>query len=151
MAEEIRFPRLGWSMEEGRFVGWLRTSGESIREGEPLFEMEGEKAVQEIESIGSGILFIPETAPGPDTVIGVGAVLGYLLAPGEAPPGSGSAGTGPHGIDHDSSPQDQLLAGGLGLPEDPSSAGAEISAGSVVPGGPASPSVRRQARQMGVD
>lgn len=151
MAEEIRFPRLGWSMEEGRFVGWLRASGESIREGEPLFEMEGEKAVQEIESIGSGILFIPETAPGPDTVIGVGAVLGYLLAPGEVPPGDGLEGTGPHSTDHDRLPRDQLLAGGLGLPDEPSSAGMEISAGSAVPGGPASPSVRRQARQMGVD
>lgn len=162
MAEEIRFPRLGWSMEEGRFVGWLRKSGDTIREGDPLFEMEGEKAVQEIESVGSGILFIPTTAPDPDSVLGVGAVLGYLLAPGEVPPGeagspiASAGGAKTVGSNHDRSPQEQLLAGGLGLPEeelpqDDSDASEQGVVGTSSPGGPASPSVRRQARQLGVD
>ena len=162
MAEEIRFPRLGWSMEEGRFVGWLRKSGDTIREGEPLFEMEGEKAVQEIESVGSGILFIPTTAPEPDSVLGVGAVLGYLLAPGEVPPGeaggpiASAGGAKTDGSNHDRSPQEQLLAGGLGLPEeelpqDDSDTSEQGVAATSSPGGPASPSVRRQARQLGVD
>ncbi|MFM8402243.1 MAG: biotin/lipoyl-containing protein, partial [Pirellula sp.] len=72
MAQEIRFPRLGWSMEDGRFVGWLKENGQSVSEGEPLFEMEGEKAVQEIESIGSGILYRLPEGPKPDTVVAVG-------------------------------------------------------------------------------
>ena len=72
MAEEIRFPRLGWSMEEGRFVGWLKSDGDAVREGEPLFEMEGEKAVQEIEALGAGILHIPMETPTPDSVVPVG-------------------------------------------------------------------------------
>ena len=86
MAQEIRFPRLGWSMEDGRFVGWLKENGQHIQEGEPLFEMEGEKAVQEIESIGSGILYRLPTGPTPETVVTVGCLLGYLLEPGEEPP-----------------------------------------------------------------
>ena len=49
MAHEIRIPRLGWSMEEGTFVGWLKQPGDEVAVGEPLFELEGEKAVQEIE------------------------------------------------------------------------------------------------------
>lgn len=168
MAEEIRFPRLGWSMEEGRFVGWLRASGDTIREGEPLFEMEGEKAVQEIESVGAGILFIPPKAPQPDSVLGVGTVLGYLLAPGEAPPAettpnetpvTGAAGrpqasgggARAAGSSHDRSLQEQLLAGGLGLPEEGADSLGQDTAGMSSPGGPASPSVRRQARQLGVD
>ena len=78
MAEEIRFPRLGWSMEEGRFVQWLKSDGDLVREGEILFEMEGEKALQEIESVGNGILKISADAPQPDEVVQVGRLLGYL-------------------------------------------------------------------------
>jgi len=73
-------------MEDGRFVGWLKENGQHIQEGEPLFEMEGEKAVQEIESIGSGILYRLPTGPTPETVVTVGCLLGYLLEPGEEPP-----------------------------------------------------------------
>jgi pyruvate dehydrogenase E2 component (dihydrolipoamide acetyltransferase) len=79
-------------MEEGRFVGWLQGSGKEIAVGQPLFEMEGEKAVQEIEAVESGRLFIPENSPKPDTVVAVGTLLGYLLAPGEMPPNEGSGG-----------------------------------------------------------
>jgi pyruvate dehydrogenase E2 component (dihydrolipoamide acetyltransferase) len=83
MAEEIRFPRLGWSMEEGKFIQWLKRDGELVREGEPLFEMEGEKALQEIEAVGNGILKIADDAPVPDEVVTVGKLLGYLLLPNE--------------------------------------------------------------------
>lgn len=83
MAEEIRFPRLGWSMEEGRFIQWLKRDGDLVREGEVLFEMEGEKALQEIESVGNGILKIAAEAPQPGDVVQVGHLLGYLLLPNE--------------------------------------------------------------------
>jgi pyruvate dehydrogenase E2 component (dihydrolipoamide acetyltransferase) len=90
MAEEIRFPRLGWSMEEGRFVQWLKRDGDLVREGDILFEMEGEKALQEIESVGNGILKIAADAPQPDEVVQVGRLLGYLLLPNEKVPTDGS-------------------------------------------------------------
>lgn len=130
MAQEIRFPRLGWSMEDGRFVGWLKEDGQSVSEGDPLFEMEGEKAVQEIESIGSGILYRAPQGPKPDTVVQVGQLLGYLLAPGEVPP----------------TQTDKPLESSTGQAPD---AGAQQEAHSA--GGAASPSVRRLARELGVD
>lgn len=83
---EIRIPRLGWSMEEGTFVGWLKKPGDTVAAGQVLFELEGEKSLQEIESVDAGILYIPPDGPKPGTVIAVGALLGYLLEPGEAPP-----------------------------------------------------------------
>ena len=86
MAEEIRFPRLGWSMEEGRFIQWLKRDGDLVREGEVLFEMEGEKALQEIESVANGILKIAVDAPQPGDVVQVGHLLGYLLLPNELAP-----------------------------------------------------------------
>ncbi len=86
MAHEIRVPRLGWSMEEGKFIGWLKKPGDDVREGDALFELESDKAVQQIESIDAGRLHIPDDAPAPDTVLPVGALLGYLLESNEAVP-----------------------------------------------------------------
>jgi len=83
---EIRIPRLGWSMEEGVFVGWLKRDGEQVAIGEPLFELEGEKAAQEIESVDAGRLHIAKNGPSAGDEVQVGALLGYLLAPGEVAP-----------------------------------------------------------------
>jgi pyruvate dehydrogenase E2 component (dihydrolipoamide acetyltransferase) len=85
MAIEILVPRLGWNMEEGTFHGWLKGDGEAVRAGEPIFTLEGDKAVQEIEATDSGILHIaPDCPKNGDTVL-VGAPLGSILAPGESP------------------------------------------------------------------
>src|SRR6186997_2317730 len=86
MAHEIRVPRLGWSMEEGTFIRWLKKDGDAVRAGEPLFELEGEKALQEIEAVDSGTLRIGPDGPAEGAVVPVGAVLGYLVETGEAVP-----------------------------------------------------------------
>ena len=86
MSYEIKVPRLGWTMEEGTFVEWLKKDGDHIAEGDPLFALESDKATQEVESIDGGILRIsPEGPTGGDTV-SVGDVLGYLVAEGEKAP-----------------------------------------------------------------
>ncbi len=83
MPIEIIVPRLGWSMEEGAFVAWLKKDGEFVRAGDPLFSLEGDKAIQEVESIDSGVLRIAANAPKPGDSIRVGDVLGHLLATSE--------------------------------------------------------------------
>ena len=65
MAHEIVIPRLGWSMEEGTFVGWLKKDGDLVRRGDAVFELEGEKASQDIEAVDEGILRIPPNGPKP--------------------------------------------------------------------------------------
>ena len=85
MASEVRLPRLGWSMEEGTFVGWLVADGTRVAASQPLFELEGEKALQEVESLDAGILRICPNGPKEGDVVKVGALLGYVLADGEAP------------------------------------------------------------------
>jgi pyruvate dehydrogenase E2 component (dihydrolipoamide acetyltransferase) len=90
MAQEICIPRLGWSMEEGTFVGWLKKDGDAVKEGEPLFELEGEKAIEEVAAIDSGILRIPSSTPEPGSVVAVGAVIGYLTEVGENLPSPGN-------------------------------------------------------------
>jgi pyruvate dehydrogenase E2 component (dihydrolipoamide acetyltransferase) len=66
-------------MEEGRFISWLKKEGQWVEAGTPLFEMEGEKAIQEIESLAAGFLRIADDAPEPNSTVNVGRLLGYLL------------------------------------------------------------------------
>lgn len=83
MPIEITIPRLGWSMEEGIFVGWHKQDGEAVKPGDVLFSLEGDKAIQEIECLDTGVLRIPPTAPEPGTTVSVGAVVGFIVQPGE--------------------------------------------------------------------
>ncbi len=84
MAIDILVPRLGWNMEEGIFHGWLKHDGEAVRAGEPIFTLEGDKAVQEIEATDSGILHIAPDGPKNGATVLVGVPLGSILAPGES-------------------------------------------------------------------
>jgi pyruvate dehydrogenase E2 component (dihydrolipoamide acetyltransferase) len=86
MASEITVPRLGWNMEEGTFIGWLKSDGEHVAAGEPLFSLEGDKATQDVESLEAGILRIPPDGPSDGDKIAVGTLIGYLVAPGEPAP-----------------------------------------------------------------
>lgn len=148
MAYDIRIPRLGWSMEEGTFVRWLRAPGDRVKPSEPLFELEGEKSVEPVESIDGGILHVPAGAPGEGAVVKVGTLIGWLLADGEAPPAySPEATPAPAAT--------QLAAPSPSAPAVP----AAFQPGPVAPaprptglvGGPTSPTIRRLARELGVD
>ncbi len=86
MASEVTIPRLGWNMEEGTFVGWLKSDGQHVAAGEPLFSLEGDKATQDIESLEAGILRIPPDGPKDGEKVAVGTLIGYLVAPGEPAP-----------------------------------------------------------------
>jgi pyruvate dehydrogenase E2 component (dihydrolipoamide acetyltransferase) len=83
MAIEITVPRLGWTMEEGIFLGWLKRDGARVKSGDPIFALESEKAAQEIEATEDGILRISPTGPADGGTVMVGALIGYLLAEGE--------------------------------------------------------------------
>jgi pyruvate dehydrogenase E2 component (dihydrolipoamide acetyltransferase) len=86
MAQEITVPRLGWTMEEGTFGGWLKADGDSIREGDELFVLESDKASEAVTALDAGILRIPADGPRQGDVVKVGQRLGYLTASGEAIP-----------------------------------------------------------------
>jgi len=86
MAIEILVPRLGWTMEEGVFIRWLKQDGDPVAQGDLLFELEGDKAMTEVESMDAGILRIPPDSPEPGSTVLVGALLAYIVAAGEAAP-----------------------------------------------------------------
>lgn len=83
MPIDINVPRLGWSMEEGIFNGWLKKDGEPVKSGEALFTLESEKSSQDIESSEDGTLHIPKDSPQPGATVKVGQVIGYLLGEDE--------------------------------------------------------------------
>lgn len=76
MAIEILLPKLGFSMNEGLLSEWLVKDGGAVKEGEPLFTLESEKATQEVEAPASGTLKIIMQ---PGETYEVGTVLGEIL------------------------------------------------------------------------
>ena len=50
MAYEVVMPRLGWSMEEGILVEWLKKDGDPVRAGDVICVIESDKAQNEVES-----------------------------------------------------------------------------------------------------
>ncbi|MCS7247966.1 MAG: 2-oxo acid dehydrogenase subunit E2 [Anaerolineales bacterium] len=73
---EIVMPRLGLTMESGVFLKWLKSEGEVVRKGEPLFEIETDKSVAEVEAMEEGVLSRVLARPGETYT--VGQLLGYL-------------------------------------------------------------------------
>ena len=136
----ITIPRLGWSMEEGTLVRWLKQDGDFVRAGDALFELEGEKAAQDIEAVDSGLLKIPANAPKPGTVVAVGAVIGFLMAEGEAVPTDSTPRPSTSGSSRTANTVQETTMPKTPIPK--------TFAERDVP--PAAPSVRRLARERGV-
>jgi len=72
---ELLLPKLGFAMDEAKLDEWLVENGASVVEGQPLFTLESDKSVQEIEAPTSGVLSIV-AAPG--ETYPVGTILGEI-------------------------------------------------------------------------
>jgi pyruvate dehydrogenase E2 component (dihydrolipoamide acetyltransferase) len=76
MATDVKLPRLGQGMESGTIVKWLKAEGETVEKGEPLFEVDTDKATQEVEAETSGVLLRIAVAEGEVPVGETIAVIG---------------------------------------------------------------------------
>ena len=56
MSSQVTLPRLGQGMESGTIVKWLKTEGEKVEKGEPLYELDTEKVTQEVEADVGGVV-----------------------------------------------------------------------------------------------
>ncbi len=83
MATKIIMPKLGMAMTEGAVVKWIKRDGETVNKGEPLVVVMSKKISYQIEAPASGIVrhIVREKETRP-----VGAVIGYILEPGEEMP-----------------------------------------------------------------
>ena len=93
MARPVRMPPLGTTADELRIVRWLKPVGSAVEQGEPLLEVETDKATLEVEAAVSGTLLA--VLHGPDETVAVGEVLGFIGAPGEEAPAVEPSAAGP--------------------------------------------------------
>ena len=147
MAIELTLPRLGQGMESGTIVRWLKSEGEHVAKGEPLYELDTEKVTQEVESDAEGVLLRILTGEGEE--VPVGQPVAVIGEPGEQAPAA---------------PVDAAAASAAApaATEEPEpavasapAAVAEAPAAQPVARGPArtkaSPLARRMAKERGID
>lgn len=72
----IEMPKLGYDMETGVVVAWLKDVGDTVQRGEAIAEVETDKATVEMEAMASGTLAEIVCAAG--TATPVGAVIAYI-------------------------------------------------------------------------
>lgn len=136
---EVVMPAIGAGTTEGRILQWLKQSGDTVKVGDILAEIETDKAVIELEAVDSGVLDRIHVEAG-DTAVPVGDVIATLMARhdtrGEAPA--------------------PLVEPAAPMPVMPTPAAAATAPPATAVEPPAhrlfaSPSARRLARIMGVD
>ncbi len=136
MAFSVVMPALEMAQETGKLLAWRKQEGDHVTRGEPLLEIETDKAVVEVEAPADGILAGVKAAAGAD--IPVGQTIAWIVAPGEAapvevdstPPAARAASHAKHDSPHASKSP-------VGSPPPPS---ARIS-----------PKARRLAKELGID
>src|ERR1700675_3694426 len=136
MAISVVMPALEMAQENGKLLAWRKKEGESVSKGEPLLEIETDKAVVEIEAPGDGILAGITAEVG--AVIPVGETIAWLVAPGEKPPAKAT--TAAPAARATSAAQAAAAAPAQARPAAASGAVAQIS-----------PKARRLAKELGVD
>jgi len=82
MAYEFKFPDIGEGLTEGEIVRWLVKEGDEIKEGQPLVEVETDKALAEIPSPATGVVL--KILAKEKEIVKVGQVIVIIGEKGEA-------------------------------------------------------------------
>lgn len=89
MPVDVVMPKLGLTMEEGLIVEWKKSEGDEVKKGDILFVLETEKVTYDVEAPEDGVL--GKIVVAEQETVPVGAVVAYLLKPGESAADLGSA------------------------------------------------------------
>jgi Pyruvate/2-oxoglutarate dehydrogenase complex, dihydrolipoamide acyltransferase (E2) component, and related enzymes len=137
MANEIKLPRLGQGMEAGTITRWLKSEGDSVEKGEPLFEVDTDKVTQEVEADFGGVLLKIELQSGEAPV---GQTIAWIGEAGETIKEAPKA---------EAKPEPEKVSDTVSVSDTPVEAPAAASSN----GGrvKASPLARRIAREKGID
>jgi len=136
MAFSVVMPALEMAQETGKLIAWRKKEGDHVTKGEPLLEIETDKAVMEVEAPADGVIAGITGVVGTD--IPVGQTIAWIVAPGETPPSeSESSASAPVARGKTES---QAARAAANIPESRATQGARIS-----------PKARRLAKELGVD
>jgi pyruvate dehydrogenase E2 component (dihydrolipoamide acetyltransferase) len=135
MAISVVMPALEMAQETGKLLAWRKNEGEQVTKGEPLLEIETDKAVVEVEAPGDGLLAGITARIGDE--IPVGQTIAWLVKPGEQPPTATQT----------QSPSARATT----APDRVSSAAPPAAEGRATARPQISPKARRLAKELGVD
>jgi pyruvate dehydrogenase E2 component (dihydrolipoamide acetyltransferase) len=141
VADQVILPRLGQGMESGTIVRWLKSEGDQVQKGEPLYELDTDKVTQEVEADVGGVLLKILIDEGE---VPVGTPVAFLGEEGEDLPEveTASAGTDPEQPQRSEEPELEAPSSGT----DPAGS-VPTETGRIK----ASPLARRIARERGID
>jgi pyruvate dehydrogenase E2 component (dihydrolipoamide acetyltransferase) len=142
MANEVKLPRLGQGMEAGTITKWLKSPGDKVEKGEPLFEIDTDKVTQEVESDYAGVLLkiTLESGEAP-----VGQTIAYIGKEGEeVAEAAAPAAAAPEA-------EPALVSDTVAPRETPAETKVSDTSGSNGGRIKASPLARRIARERGID
>jgi pyruvate dehydrogenase E2 component (dihydrolipoamide acetyltransferase) len=146
VSSQVTLPRLGQGMESGTIVRWLKAEGDTVEKGQVLYELDTEKATQEVEAEASGTLL--KILAGEGEEIEVGTAIAVIGDPGEDVPDAEPGGPA----------EEHREQAGAGAPRE--RAESEVASAPRPPAGEqrrnggrvkASPLARRSARPRGND
>ncbi|HEX3291621.1 MAG TPA: dihydrolipoamide acetyltransferase family protein [Gaiella sp.] len=161
MPTDVKLPRLGQGMESGVIVRWLKSEGDAVKKGEPLYELDTDKVTQEVESEVDGTLVQIVVSEGE---VEVGATVAVVEGDGAAPAEPPAVAKDEAQAPAEAAPAAPAeIAADAGAPP-ADGAGAPTEVDAVAPPPPpeaappregrrvkASPLARRMARERGVD
>jgi pyruvate dehydrogenase E2 component (dihydrolipoyllysine-residue acetyltransferase) len=136
MPFSVVMPALEMAQETGKLIAWRKKEGDHVSKGEPLLEIETDKAVVEVEAPADGILAGIKASEGTD--IPVGQTIAWIVAPGEQPPAEETSIAVPVARAASHAKVEPVAA--AAAPSTPTSSSAKIS-----------PKARRLAKELGVD
>jgi len=136
MAFSVVMPALEMAQETGKLIAWRKKEGDRVTKGEPLLEIETDKAVMEVEAPADGVLAGITGTVGSD--IPVGQTIAWIVAPGEKPPAEKDAATAAPAVRGKTA--SHTTAAAAASPQSAAAPGARIS-----------PKARRLAKELGID
>src|SRR5579863_10345220 len=139
MAFSVVMPALEMAQETGKLIAWRKQEGDRVTKGEPLLDIETDKAVMEVEAPADGILAGISAAAGAD--IPVGQTIAWIVAPGEKPPAEKESTTAAPAARASSQKTESHAA----------PVAANIAESSAASSARISPKARRLANELGVD
>jgi pyruvate dehydrogenase E2 component (dihydrolipoamide acetyltransferase) len=139
MAFSVVMPALEMAQETGKLIAWRKQEGDRVTKGEPLLEIETDKAVVEVEAPADGILAGVKASAGDD--IPVGQTIAWIVAPGEAvPPETGPTAPAARAGSHAKAESTQVAPTPASSSSQPPASSSRIS-----------PKARRLAKELGVN
>ena len=160
MATELTMPQMGYDMQEGTVLRWLKGEGDAVANGEPIAEIETDKAVVEFESYADGVLhriIVPAgtTVPVGEPIAVVGAQDEFIVTDDE--PAEDAA---PDEAEADPAEEQPETETSAAIPMPPASTAMPVEEPEPEPEAPvpapsiplrASPIARRIADERGID